>query len=577
MDKKDQLNDYRAERKERLAKAAKKKSNKKHDSTDIIAGVIKAIAIIAVIGIICAVVYAFGIPQSVIPAVKVGDRSYTMSEYSYYYSSIFQNYANTAYSSVQQYSMNLTGFDYTKDPAEQTTTDDDGNSITFDQLFRNKVMEMLESYNYYLNIADEKGITLSEENQEAIDSDIAELATSAGNNNMSVSRYISVLFGSGLNEKKLRSLLADQYLVNQIMEDRATELKEGVTDEQINAAYEEDPAAYQSVDIRLLGIKVEDETEEETDTTTEAATEADTTEAAAEADTTEAATDASTDAATTENTEADTDEAESDSADDTTEPSAAEEEETKEPSKAELLAQEMCDKVTDEASFIELCKEYCSEDQRETFEDPSASMAKNLKKSTISSQVSEDVAEWLFSADRAVGDKRTALAGDYAYVMMITKPAYRDEDALASARHILVSFASVAEELAAEEAELTSDEEESAEPTEDDSTTEAPADETSTEAVTDQPETTTAAAPEESTAPADETTTEAADDKKDNATEDEADISARGEYSAEVVLKAHDKAVSILEEYNAGEQTEDAFAALAEKYSDDTASLEEGG
>ena len=236
----------------------------------------------------------------------------------------------------------------------------------------------------------------------------------------------------------------------------------------------------------------------------------------------------------------------------------------------------MCDKVTDEASFIELCKEYCGEDQRETFEDPSASMAKNLKKSTISSQVSEDVAEWLFSADRAVGDKRTALAGDYAYVMMITKPAYRDEDALASARHILVSFAGVAEELAAEEAELTS-EEESTEPTEDASVTEAPADETTSEAVTDLPETTTAASAEESTAPADETTTAA--DGKDEKTdaEDETDISGRGAYSAEVVLKAHDKAVSILEEYNAGEKTEDAFAALAEKYSDDTASLEEGG
>ena len=78
--------------------------------------------------------------------------------------------------------------------------------------------------------------------------------------------------------------------------------------------------------------------------------------------------------------------------------------EASEPSEAELIANEMLEKVTDEDSFIELCKEYCAEDQKATFEDPSASLALGIKKSTVSKNISEELADWLFSDERQVGE-----------------------------------------------------------------------------------------------------------------------------------------------------------------------------
>ena len=555
MDKKNDAPSYREERKQRLAKAAKKKNMKKGDTTDLIAGIIKAIAIVAVIGILCAGLYIYGVPQSIMPALKVGDRTYTMSEYSYYYSTVFQTYANTAYSYVSQYGFNLSGFDYTISPADQTTKDDDGNEITWDEFFRNNVVETLETYNYYLDLAEKDNITLNDKYKEQVESDLSELASTASSNSLSTSRYISYMFGRGLNEKKFRSLLEDQYLVAQIIESQEDEIKEGITMEDIEAAYEADPSEYEAIDIRLLGIAIEkdEEAENTADDTTEAVAD-DTTEAVAD-DTTEAVADDTTEAAADDTTEAP-------AADDTTE--AASEPETEapaaEPSEAELIANEMLSKVTDEDSFIELCKEYCAEDQKATFEDPSASLAMGIKKTTVAQNIDEELADWLFSEERQVGDKRVFVASDYAYVIMIKNTAYREETPLVSARHILISYSEIANELAAEAA------------TEAD-TTEAVTDEPASE---ETPADDTTAAPEETT-PATDDTTEAAENSNEVLTaSDGKEITADGSYSAEVVLKAYEKALEIYNTYLSGEKTEEAFAELAEQYSDDTGSIKSG-
>jgi len=200
----------------------------------------------------------------------------------------------------------------------------------------------------------------------------------------------------------------------------------------------------------------------------------------------------------------------------------------------------MLAEITDEASFIELCKKYCAEDQKETFEDESASKFIGIKKSTVSSNIDEDLAEWLFSSEREVGDKRVFVADDYAYVIYMTQTAYLDEDPLVSARHILVSFDSIASELAAETDETEAETETSSEETE----------------------------------AAEETAEEAEIETEELTASDGTKISNEGtSYSAEVVLKAYEKAYEIYQEYMNGEKTEDAFAELAEEYSDDTASI----
>ena len=176
MAKKEIENNYRAERKERLAKSAKRKK-KSSDPVKIATVIFRVVCVLLAIGIVAGVLYAYGVPQRIIPAVKVGDRTYSMADYSFYYTSIFQQYANMASSedSTSLSSLLYSGFDYKTDPAKQTTVDEDNNTITYDQFFRNSVIQMMESQNYYLKQAKEAGMTLSEEHLEAIESTIQEL------------------------------------------------------------------------------------------------------------------------------------------------------------------------------------------------------------------------------------------------------------------------------------------------------------------------------------------------------------------------------------------------------------------
>ncbi len=421
-----QQNDYRAERKKRLAKNAKKNSKKSVDSVVVVTWIVRAASLILVLAIAAFALYQFGVPQKLLPAVQVGDRTYSVAEYSYYYSSVFQNYAQQ--SSSLQSSYGYMTFDYTKDPSVQTTTDEDGNKVTYDELFRKSVISTLEATNYYLAKCEAENIQLSDEHQKEIDDLISSLTVNATSQQLSLSRYISIIYGKGLNEKIFKELLTEQYLVAQYVEEVEKDLSSDFTDEELEDAYKADPSEFQAVDIRLFGFDVpaDEKKKEETTTAEETTSATEETTASEEATAAEETTVAEeTTAAEEETTEA----------------------EKKEPTKTELLANEMLERVKDEASFIELAREYCSEDDKETFKDDTATLALNIKKSVVESQIGEDLAEWLYSADRKTGDKTVYTTDNYVYVIYIIKTAYREEQPLVDARHILVSFDNVATEL----------------------------------------------------------------------------------------------------------------------------------
>ncbi len=515
MANKENQQDYRAERKKRLAKSAKKNSKKTVDSVKVVTWVVRVVSVLLILGIAVFGLYQFGVPQKLMPAVKVGDRTYSVAEYSYYYSSVFQSYVEQSQSLQQSYGYTL--FDYTKDPALQTTTDEDGNTITYDELFRQRVIETLEASNYYLEKCASENITLSEENTKQINDLISSIAAQASSQHLSTSRYISYIYGKGLNEKLFTELFADQLLVSQYIESVQDDCYNSFTAEELEDAFSKDPAKFQSVDLRLFGFEVEKEdnkNEETTTALTEETTIAEETTAAEETTVAEETTAEETTAAEeTTVTEEETTE-----------------EENKEPSKTELLAEEMLGKIKDEASFIELAYEYAAEEDKETFKNDTATLAKNIKKSTVESQIGEDLAEWLYSADRKVGDKRVYPTDDYVYVIYIIKTAYRIEEALVDARHILVSFDEVAAELKKTEGNKID--------------------------------------------------TDKKDDQKVESatTEDAKEITNEGTgYSIELVTETYKKASDIYDKFMSGEKTEEAFAKLANEVSADAKESQNGG
>lgn len=410
---------YREQRKERLAKAAKKKKSGKGDK--IIRGLIKALCIILVAGVVLygagnIITKVFCLPQKLITVASYEDEKITMAEYNYYYMSLYNQMVSTV-SQIDSYygtgyGTYYTGFDTTKDPAEQTYTAEDAPEgvETWADYFRVTAPEkaFLQAAVYEEAISEEakaKGFEISAEDQKAMNEEIdtifTELATYAENNDFSLNNYIAKTCGEGLTEKSYRALLERDYTVQLYLTWYQENIADSISEDEVKAYYEENKATYDYATVRLFSVSYAEATENA----------------------------------------------------DKNDPVYTKEE-------AKSRADDFLSKITDEASFATLAKEYAIPSQAENFKEDSATLAKNLTKASVESS-SKSVAEWIFSADRVVGDKAvieddTAKAYYIAYMVSVAAPDRGT--AGADVRHILVKADSTKQDTQGKEVDLPADE-----------------------------------------------------------------------------------------------------------------------
>ncbi len=396
MEKKKKEQDYRAERKARIAKNTAKSKKAGIDAYKAAKAIITVVCTALVIAAVVGICFAYGVPQRLLPAVTVGDRTYSVAEYEYYYTSLYGSQAQSSYEIAEQYGSTallaaLGQFDYTQHPEKQTTTNADEETITWAEYFDDSIIDMFQSYEYYFAQCKELGIELDDDDYAEIDELVASVKTYADTYSVSVTRYLGSYYGNGMTQKLYRSILEDQKLAEKYIAHIEEQNEAAITDAAIEEAFNADPSAYQVIDLRVFGI----------------------------------ATDGSS--VTSENTETET----TDDAD-------------TEALKAEALkkAEEFYNKITDEQSFIDLAVEYASEEDKEAFKNESATVANQISKSVVASNISEELSEWLFEAGRAHGDKYFVESndGDYVYVVFVVKPAYREDTPKVNVRHILVSY-----------------------------------------------------------------------------------------------------------------------------------------
>lgn len=506
MDKneKEVLDTYRQERKDRIAKQSKsanKKSNSHNKGKAVLSKIAKvAVAVVVVVAIVAATLNFFGVPQRLIKSVEIDGKSYSMSELSCYYMQVYNYYAYYSYyydsSYGEGYGSIFTGYDYNVSPSEQTKTDEDGNKVTWDEYFLEEAISEMASTKRYYKLALDASIELTEEAQaeiqESIDSiqeqidSYASSATNSQSANYSVSRYLTLTYGKGVTEKFYKKVLTEQKYVELYQEARHEALEDKYTTEQVEAVYDKDTTKYDVVSFRWHTIDIVDD------------------------DSGKKATD---------------------------EQIAA----------AEQSAQAFIDAVKsqnnyDESTFKQVVLDTVDKDDAnyDTYKEDGATLIQKADKSTLSSNISDDAAKWLFEKNdageyvRQSGEMKYFVDKDNetVYILFATGIPTRDETKPASVRHILVKFP------------------------EDNKTN---AEETSSEAVTGEEET-------------------SADSAADTATKGDSAVSQSDKD------KCLAEAEKILKEYNdyinenlKGEPDEDYFAELAGEYSDDTGSKSSGG
>ena len=407
---------YREQRKERLAKAQKKKNGK---GDKIIRILVKTICILLIAGVVLygagsILTKVFCLPQKVLTVATYEDEKINVAEYNYYYMSLYNQIASTTQQIDSYYGAGYgsyyTGFDLTKDPAQQDYIGEDAPEgvETWADYFRlmapEKAFIQREIYKTAMSEdAKKAGFELTKEQKEemttTIDEAIDSLAKKAEENDFSLNNYIAKACGEGLTEKSYRELLERDSVAQYYLDWYEGNISDTTSEDDVKAYYEKNRADFDLVDARLFAFsyaKVEEKADKK-------------------------------------------------------DPEYSK-------SEAKKLANEFKSKVTDEASFIQLAKDYAIPSQKESFAKDSSTLAENLSSASISA---EKVSKWLFDTARKTGD--VAVIEDentetFYVAYIVNPPAPDKQTAGADVRHILVQAETTKENSKGEEVKLSQDE-----------------------------------------------------------------------------------------------------------------------
>lgn len=390
---------YREERKKRMENAAKKNAKKSPQMTKAKKVIGKVVAIVLAVVVCLAAVYGifnfFGIPQKVLTAAKIGGERVTVAKYNFYYMDMYLNTYNQSQSYDSQYGAGYgamyTGYDSSKTPMEQeypgTLEDFEGESATWADYFRVQSLKYLQTYLAYAKLAKEAGMTLDEDELADIDEQVESIRSSAESNDYSLDRYLTKIYGKGVNEKLLREVMEERQLAYKYAQQKQEDVETGVTDAQIEEEYTANPAEYALV--TLNGFVVS-------------------------ADTSAIADDATDDEKTA-----------------ATEAAMAD---------AKAKAEGYAAKVNSAETLLEQAKAYNS-----TATEASVKL-EDVTGTTLASTFSQAASDWAYAAERAVGDVTVVeTSKGYAVLYMAVLP-HKDMSKPVDVRHILIQFDTTTDE-----------------------------------------------------------------------------------------------------------------------------------
>lgn len=311
--------------------------------------------------------------------MTVGNTDVSVGMYNFYYQNIVKQY-------VQYASNGYYDIDLSKDFSTQYTTDDDGNEISWQDRFKENTTELIKKNTIYYQKGIESGITLTDAQKEMIETQLDNIKNAASSANLGVNEYIAQTYGDNCGLETLRKYLEQNYISSVYYYQQQIKLRP--SEDELNAYFKENENDYKSCSYAIL--------EAEYDTSSDA-----------------------TKKAAVDNTKA-------------------------------AIA-----KITDEDSMKALIPEFCSDliskyisagyftDESDAVDAFAGAMDSTSVKSDVESNFGEDIADWMFNTDTAVGSLNYYAdenAGVIYIIMKTSQPALDSDSAskVYSVRHILV-------------------------------------------------------------------------------------------------------------------------------------------
>lgn len=311
--------------------------------------------------------------------MTVGNTDVSVGMYNFYYQNIVKQY-------VQYASNGYYDIDLSKDFSTQYTTDDDGNEISWQDRFKENTTELIKKNTIYYQKGIESGITLTDAQKEMIETQLDNIKNAASSANLGVNEYIAQTYGDNCGLETLRKYLEQNYISSVYYYQQQIKLRP--SEDELNAYFKENENDYKSCSYAIL-------------------------------------------------------EAEYDTSSDATKKAAVDN------AKAAIA------KITDEDSMKALIPEFCSDliskyisagyftDESDAVDAFAGAMDSKSVKSDVESNFGEDITDWMFNTDTAVGSLNYYAdenAGVIYIIMKTSQPALDSDSAskVYSVRHILV-------------------------------------------------------------------------------------------------------------------------------------------
>lgn len=190
-------------------------------------------------------------PASVAATID-GDKV-SIGMFNYYFSSVvnyYEQYAAYGYFDL----------DTSADYSTQYTENKDGERVTWLERMTEEAMQEIEYTTALYNKGREAGITVSESQQETIDSQIESLKSTASASNISLNEYLSKNFGEYCTEDTIRLMLEQYYVTLNYKGQLGTQ--RDYTDDDINNYFEEHKNDYYKINYCFAALPYDESSEE---------------------------------------------------------------------------------------------------------------------------------------------------------------------------------------------------------------------------------------------------------------------------------------------------------------------------
>ncbi len=228
-----------------------KDKNKEKDGEHIVINKkqLKVVSLSVVSFILAALIVFFGIKLFALPntsetmtpgnvALTVGKTKVSVGMYNFYYSRIVSNYLEYASNGYFE-------LDSTKDYAEQKTVDEDGNEISWLDVFERDTIEQIQYIVAYYETALEAGITLTDDQKSNIESEIESIKSTASDTGVGVTKYLETNYGDYCGLETVKKIYEQSYIAENYFYQQKINLS--ANEEEINKTFEENKDNYTSI------------------------------------------------------------------------------------------------------------------------------------------------------------------------------------------------------------------------------------------------------------------------------------------------------------------------------------------